>query len=195
MRQSGDRRTDQPRASSQPPSKTVQFDLHTPNSTGTSSPTQIRKRRQRAKPSNDKGYRSDDYDSEHSFSVNPSTAPSSSNSHHRHRHSYDHTNSTPRHKHSHRQPPSNANSSTNTLVNSARSPSPTESDATIDLPDRFDKRGQKIPERGEDPIKDVMDDFLNGSGGGGFGKFVRGFLGGEDDPMGDGGRRRRRRRD
>ncbi|KAL9044670.1 MAG: hypothetical protein Q9214_002208, partial [Letrouitia sp. 1 TL-2023] len=196
-RQPGDRRTYQPpRASSQPPSKSVQFDLHTPNSTGTSSPTQIRKRRQRASSSsNDKGYRSDDYDSERSFSDNPSTAPSSFSTHHRHRHSYDHTNGTPRHKHSHRQPPSNANSSTNTLVNSARSPSPTQSDATIDLPDRFNKRGEKIPERGEDPIKDVMDDFLNGSGGGGLGKFVRGFLGSEDDAMGDGGRRRRRRRD
>ena len=195
MSQQRDRGIEQ-RDSSQPPSKSVQFDLDTPTSTGDSSPDHIRKRRQRASTNFDENdYLNDGHDSEFSsFSDNPSTTHSSSSHSHRHRHSQDDPSNTSRHKHSHshRQPPSNPNSSANTLVNSARSPSPTESDATVDLPERFNKNGERIPEKGEDPIKDVVDGLLGGKG---LGKFVKGFLGGDDDPLGEGGRRRRHRRD
>ncbi|KAL9602089.1 MAG: hypothetical protein Q9219_002085 [cf. Caloplaca sp. 3 TL-2023] len=182
-------RGDNARSSSPPTSKSVQFNLNTPDTSNPSSPEHIRKRRQRNGKHDSNQYRED----HSSFSDDPSTSyhstPSSSSrphGHRKHRH----------HRHQHEAPPtaaSNPESSTNTLVNSARSPSPTYSDATIDLPQRFDERGRKIPEKGEDPLADKIEDLLGG-GGGGFGKFMKGFLGGEEDPLGDGGRSRRRRR-
>lgn len=62
----------------------------------------------------------------------------------------------------------------------------------MDLPERFDSKGRRIPDKGEDPLADKVEELLGG--GGGFGKFIKGFLGGEDDPMGDGGKKSRRRR-
>ncbi|KAI4172162.1 MAG: hypothetical protein LQ343_003722 [Gyalolechia ehrenbergii] len=174
----------QSRSASQPPSKSVQFNLGTPDSSSPSSPEHIRKRRQR-KGNHDKNQYSDDYSS---FSDNPSTshhsAPSSNSRPHAHR----------QHRHHYEPPPSapsNPNSSANTLVNSARSPSPTLSEATIDLPPRFDEKGRKIPEKGEDPLADKIENLFGG--GGGIAKLMKGFLGGEDDPLGDGGKSRRRR--
>lgn len=89
----------------------------------------------------------------------------------------------------------------------ARSPSPTGSDATIELPDRFDEQGRKKPERGEDPLADKIDEFLSGKGKGG--KWLSKLLGedsGDENAGGEGEvggreyrdrereRRRRRRR-
>lgn len=174
----------QSRSSSQPPSKSVQFNLDTPEASSPSSPEHIRMRRQR----NGNHDKNNDYNDEHSFSDNPSTSYQSASS----------SASRPQGRRKHRSyhhddpPPSNPNSSANTLVNSARSPSPAPSDATIDLPQRFDEKGRKIPEKGEDPLTETIEGLLGG--GGGLGKFMKGFLGGEDDPLGDGGKKARRRR-
>ncbi|KAL8728323.1 MAG: hypothetical protein Q9166_005466 [cf. Caloplaca sp. 2 TL-2023] len=186
---SGDRH----RSSSQPPFKSVQFNLDTPDTSSPSSPEHIRKRRQRTGSHDRDQYRDDSINNEYSsFSDNPSTSHpsnrSASSSSRPHKH---------RHHHHHRQESapsasSNPNSSANTLVNSARSPSPAKSDTTIDLPQRFDEKGRRIPEKGEDPLADTIEGLL--SGGGGIGKFMKGFLGGEDDPLGDGGKNRRRKR-
>lgn len=80
-----------------------------------------------------------------------------------------------------------------------RSPSPTSSDATVDLPPRFDKYGRRRPEKGDDPLADTLEDILNGEGPAGriFSKFA-GALGLSDGGDGDGDRdrdrdRRRRR--
>ncbi|KAL8954970.1 MAG: hypothetical protein Q9193_006986, partial [Seirophora villosa] len=178
-------RVGQPRTPSQPPSKSVQFDLDTPDTSSPNSPEHIRRRRQR----NSNHSRDDDDDEYSTFSDDPSTSSSSRPQRHRkHRHDRD----------AHPPPaPSNPNSSATTLVNSARSPSPTSSDATVELPQRFDEKGRKIPEEGEDPLGSKIEDLLGG--GGGIGKFLKGFMGGENDPLGDGGNkgrsRRRRRRD
>lgn len=61
------------------------------------------------------------------------------------------------------------------------------------MPHRFDEKGRKIPKQGEeDPLADTIEGLLGG--GGGLGKFMKGFLGGEDDPLGDAGKKGRRRR-
>lgn len=74
-----------------------------------------------------------------------------------------------------------------------RSPSPTPSDATVDLPPRFDQYGRRRPEKGEDPLADTLEDILNGNGPAGklFNKFT-GALGLSDG--GDSDRARRRRK-
>ncbi|KAI4241252.1 MAG: hypothetical protein L6R40_004668 [Gallowayella cf. fulva] len=183
------------RSFSQPASKSVQFNLDTPDTSSPSSPEHIRKRRQRTGTHDRNSHRDDNIDNEiFSLSDNPSTnhpsnhsASSSSSRPHRHRHH--------RHRRQESVPSatSNPNSSANTLVNSARSPSPAHSDATIDLPQRFDEKGRKIPEEGEDPLADTIEGLLGG-GSGGIAKFMKGFLGGgEDDPLGDGGKNRRRK--
>lgn len=71
-----------------------------------------------------------------------------------------------------------------------RSPSPAHSDATIDLPPRFDKDGRPKAQRGEDPIADKIEDFLAGKGSAGklFKNLTDGLLGGGG---GDDGKRRR----
>ena len=73
----------------------------------------------------------------------------------------------------------------------SRSPSPAHSDETIDLPTRFDPSGRKIPERGEDPISDKIEDFLSGKGSAGklFKSLTDGLLGGDGEKE---SRRRRR---
>lgn len=76
----------------------------------------------------------------------------------------------------------------------SRSPSPAPSDTTIDLPERFDRYGRRIPERGEDPLADKIEDLLSGKGAAGkFLEKLTGAFGGGSDEDGDGGRRRRRR--
>ena len=67
-----------------------------------------------------------------------------------------------------------------------RSPSPTHSDATVDLPDRFDKHGRRKPEKGDDPLADKIDEFLSGKGPAGsiFNKLV-GALGADEGGHGD----------
>ncbi|KAL8772162.1 MAG: hypothetical protein Q9209_002597 [Squamulea sp. 1 TL-2023] len=187
---SGDRH----RSSSQPPAKSVQFNLDTPDTSRPSSPEHIRKRRQRSSTNERDPYHNDSIDNDYSsFSDNPSTgrqsnhSASSSSRPQRHRHHHHH-----RRQDSAPSASSNPNSSANTLVNSARSPSPAHSDATIDLPRRFDEKGRKIPERGEDPLADTIEGLLGGSGG--LGKLMKGFLGGEDDPLGDGGKNKRKKR-
>lgn len=59
--------------------------------------------------------------------------------------------------------------------------SPAPSDATIDLPERFDKYGRKMPEPGEDPLADKLDHILAGKGAAGmlFGDLVDGLFGPE----------------
>ncbi len=186
---SGDRQ----RSSSQPPSKSVQFNLDTPDTSSPSSPEHIRRRRQRAGTHDKDRYHDDNIDNEFSsFSDNPSkshqsnhSASSSSRPHRHHQH-------RPRRQESAPSASSNPNSSANTLVNPARPPSPAHSDSTIDLPQRFDEKGRKIPERGEDPLADTIESLIGG--GGGIGKFMKGFLGGDDDPLGDGGMSRRKKR-
>ena len=76
----------------------------------------------------------------------------------------------------------------------ARAPSPTPSDMTVDLPERFDQHGRRKPERGEDPWADKFEDFLNGKGVAGmFLEKLTGGLGGGRDRDRDGGRKRRRK--
>lgn len=76
----------------------------------------------------------------------------------------------------------------------SRSPSPAESDATIDLPDRFDEQGRRIPDKGEDPIIDKIEELLSGKGSAGkyFKSLTDGLFGGDED-WGSNGRRRMRR--
>lgn len=76
----------------------------------------------------------------------------------------------------------------------SRSLSPVESDATIDLPDRFDEHGRRIPEKGEDPIAEKIEELLSGKGTAGkYFKSLTGGLFGGDEGRSGGGRRRRRR--
>lgn len=71
-----------------------------------------------------------------------------------------------------------------------RSPSPAPSDATVDLPDRFDKYGRRKPERGEDPLADQIEEIFAGKGTAGkIFNSLAGALG-----VDDGGNRERRRR-
>lgn len=44
------------------------------------------------------------------------------------------------------------------------SPESASSDATIELPARFDSRGRKVPERGDDTVADKLEDIMNGKG-------------------------------
>ena len=66
-----------------------------------------------------------------------------------------------------------------------REPSPTQSDSTVDLPDRFDKHGKKKLEEGKsggDPITDKIEQILSGQGTAGklFKNITENFLGGGD---------------
>jgi hypothetical protein len=72
------------------------------------------------------------------------------------------------------------------------------SDATVDLPERFDKYGRKKPESGEDLLADKLEAFLAGKGATRvlFGNFADGLLGGSRSGSGSGeangnGRRRK----
>ena len=63
----------------------------------------------------------------------------------------------------------------------ARPTSPADSDATVELPPRFDEKGRKKTEPGEDPVADRIDAILHGKGATGklFGNFVDGIFGPE----------------
>ena len=76
----------------------------------------------------------------------------------------------------------------------SRTPSPANSDGTIDLPPRFDPSGRKKPERGEDPISDKIEEFLSGKGSAGkiFKSLTDGLLGGGNGDSEKESRRRRR---
>ncbi len=57
--------------------------------------------------------------------------------------------------------------------------SPADSDATVELPARFDEKGRKKPEPGQDPLADKIEEILAGRGAAGkmFGNFLDGLLG------------------
>lgn len=156
----------QPRASSQPPpaTKSVQFDLGSDSSSISSA----------ASPSfekNRKGHHQSSGGENHQHSTKGSNSSPFA------------ANDSPR---LHRRRASQSDL--------FRSPSPTPSDATIDMPERFDQYGRRKPERGEDPLADTIDDLFLGNGA--VGKFLNnltGAFGGGNGEDGDGGRRRRRR--
>lgn len=60
-----------------------------------------------------------------------------------------------------------------------RAVSPADSDATVELPARFDDKGKKKAESGDDPMADRIDEILQGKGTAGklFGNFVGGLFG------------------
>ena len=60
--------------------------------------------------------------------------------------------------------------------------SPTDSEATIDLPSRFDEKGRKKQEPGDDPLADKFQDILQGKGPAGkvIGDFIDGLFGSDD---------------
>lgn len=77
--------------------------------------------------------------------------------------------------------------------------SPADSDATVEMPERFDEEGKRKSERGDDAIVDVLEDIFSGKGPGG--KYFKKIFGGGGSGDGDGGeggsgggRRRRSRR-
>lgn len=156
--------TQQPRASSQPPtSKSVHFD---PVSSSSPGPRNLGDSNKRGHPSDDGGPHHNDINEQHSSSSSSSNNNRPSrDSHHRRR------------------------ASQNDIE---RSPSPAPSDATIDLPPRFDKYGRPRPERGDDSLADTLEDLFSGKGPAGklFSKFTD-VLGLDDNGSG-GGRRRRR---
>lgn len=69
------------------------------------------------------------------------------------------------------------------------SPGSNNSDQTVELPARFDPDGKKMPERGEDPMADKIQDLLGGKGlaGGLFKRLTSEFMGDKKS----GGRRKR----
>jgi hypothetical protein len=72
-------------------------------------------------------------------------------------------------------------SSSSRVSKEARPTSPAESDATVELPARFDEKGRKKAEAGEDPIANRIDEIMHGKGAAGklFGNFVDGIFGPE----------------
>lgn len=161
----------QPRASSQPPpaTKSVQFDLGSDSSSVSSftSPSSEKIRKGHHQSGGGEHHQRSTKDSE----ISPSAANYSPRSRRR--------------RHDRRRA---------SQTDISRSPSPAPSDTTIDLPERFDRYGRRIPERGEDPLADKIEDLLSGKGAAGkFLEKLTGAFGGGSDEDGDGGRRRRRR--
>jgi hypothetical protein len=67
------------------------------------------------------------------------------------------------------------------------SPDSVNSTETVELPARFDQEGRKVPERGEDPLADKIEDLFSGKGlAGGIFKRLTGDL------LGDGAGKKRR---
>lgn len=179
-----------PRSSSQPApaSKNVAFDLGSDGSE-VSSPD-VRRHNRRGKTS--RGYDAEDdsespleardqrYPTHHPISETESDPERSSR---RRKQRRRHPDDPPSHR-SHR-------SSRDHASVYDRPSSPAGSDATVELPDRFDEEGRKKPERGEDVVADILEDFLSGKGLGG--KYINRIFGGtDDDAEGSSGRRRRR---
>ena len=153
--------------------KSVQFDLSQPSKTPDlhSPNTNRRKKHRRERDGKVSG-------SSNSGDVTPTEATAGPSRRHRHRrHSADasdrrHQNQVPR--------PSSPSAS---------------SDTTVDLPPRFDKYGRKIPERGDDPLVDRLNDFLGeGAPGGKWLNKIVGVFGGDESDNDDRDKRRRRRR-
>ncbi len=86
-----------------------------------------------------------------------------------------------RRRHHHRRRSADPASSSGSRSKETRTTSPTGSDATVDLPARFDEKGRKKPETGEDLFADRIDEILQGRGATGklFGNFVDGIFGPE----------------
>ena len=97
-----------------------------------------------------------------------------------------------RKRHHHRRrsadPSSSAPSSSSKTPDRNQTTSPAESDATVDLPARFDNKGNKKNESGDDPLADRIDGILQGRGVGGkmFGNFIDGIFGPEGRKKGSG---------
>lgn len=133
----------QPRAASQPPpvSKSVQFDL------------------------NPQSFSSDSLDPVPTSTENlpkPHHKPngirprSNSNNYHNRVSTPAPTENSRSHRYNHRHHAAHTNTS--------RSPSPALSDATLDLPPRFDNYGRPIVQTREDPLADAVEDLLAGTG-------------------------------
>ena len=165
------RPTLQRRATSQPPPQSkVRFNLSpqpaSPTSSGPSSPTQIRRRRQRESISNNASHHSSGYDSD-----DPDEHRSSDQSRRQSR-------GKNRDDHGGR-----------------RGASPASSESTVDLPERFDQYGRPLPEKGENEFADKFQEILAGKGSMGKLLKSWGLTGdGSEDEGGSGGGRRRRRR-
>ena len=148
------------RSSSQPPqagNKSVQFNLD-PASSAPNSPAQIRKRRQRTGSTNagKSPYLDPTANQRSDTNISDSTLVNSDR--------------PPRHRRHHR---------SHSQDERKRIPSPAESDATIDLPPRFDQYGRKKPEKGDDPLADKIEEFLSGKGKGG--KWLSKLMGEDDE--------------
>ena len=74
--------------------------------------------------------------------------------------------------------PSRSDASPSTSVDRDRALSPAESDATVELPSRFDDKGRRRTEGGDDQVADRIDEILQGKGAAGklFGNFVGGLF-------------------
>lgn len=157
----------QPRATSQPPpaTKSVQFDLGSPSASSSSlSFSSLNSPNKIRQRRHRSGGGTNTPDQESSFATNES--PRSRRQQHRRHGSH---------------------------TDIARPPSPTPSDMTIDMPERFDQYGRRKPEKGEDPWADKFEDFLTGKGvAGALFERLAGGLGGGRDGDKDSGRRRRR---
>ena len=161
--------------------KSVQFDLSQPTQTPEPHSPAVNRRRRRRRHHRD----NDPIDSsEDSGDVTPTEAAPEPRSRHRRRHR----------RHSVSGGERDASQAGAAQPRRDTSPSAS-SDTTVDLPPRFDKQGRKIPERGDDPLVDRLNDFL-GQGGPG-GKWldrIVGVFGGEGDDVGEDRRKGRRRR-
>lgn len=82
----------------------------------------------------------------------PSHRQSSSSHHHHHTASTSHQ---PRH-------PEGGSSSHSHKDRVSNKATESDSDSTIDLPDRFDSEGRPIPQRGDDPLADRIGDLIHG---------------------------------
>lgn len=178
-----------PRSSSQPApaSKNVAFDLGSDGSEFSS--PDLRRHRRRGETS--RGYEAED-DSESTLDGRDKRYPT--------HHPVSETESNPeistrRRKHHRRQREDRRSQRPQPSSRSQphahdRSQSPTGSDSTVDLPERFDREGRKKPERGEDLVVDLLEDLLAGKGPGG--KYFKKMFGGADDDVDEAGGRRRR---
>lgn len=173
-----------PRSRSQPPStsrKSVQFAeapqvATVPNETAKDfEDTGPEQRRHRHKHSRSAGYEAeDDTDSTPDDPRRGTRDPSSR--------SQDLDSSERRHRRRRSHEPT---SSRNDSSKSAKGPelervvSPADSDATIELPPRFDDKGRKKAETGDDPLAAKIDEILTGKGAAGkvFGNFLDGLFG------------------
>ena len=164
----------QPRSSSQPPpgSKSVHFNPVI--SSSSSSPSDPRDPAGPVSPSYHHNHGSNSQKNPSSSSSSSSPSFSTNDSHDRDDDRDSSSRQNNHHHHPHRRHASQNDAMT------MRSPSPTLSDTTVDLPPRFDQHGRRRPEKGDDPLADALEDMLSGKGPAGklFNKFTgRAFLG------------------